>query len=266
MSLPVVLLIAIAGLIAGFVRGYSGFGFGLAAIPILTIALLPQVAVPAILLLELLLAVVTVGGVRGQVAYPALRWMILGTFLGTPIGVVALINMSPDAMRIAIGLIVVIAVIVLWRRNNAIAGGPRPISLITAGFISGLLNGGTAMSGPPVIIVLLSSGASALVARATIMGFVAMSALLGVIISSLNGLYTSRAFLTALVLIPCSIIGAGIGDATFRGSPDAHYRRISLLILLTVALAAIAAAGWHLYHPTSLREHHVEFGVTRSRF
>ena len=252
MSLPVVFLIAAAGLIAGFVRGYSGFGFGLAAIPILTIALLPQVAVPAILLLELLLALVTVRGVRGQVAYPVLRWMIVGTLLGTPIGVVTLINVSPDAMRIAIGLIVVIAVIVLWRRSNAIANGPRPVSLIAAGFISGLLNGGTAMSGPPVIIALLSTGVSALVVRATIMGFVAASALLGVMISSLNGLYTSPVFMTALVMIPCSLIGASIGDAAFRGAPDAHYKRISLLILLAVALAAIAAAGWHLYHSTAV--------------
>lgn len=266
MSLPVVLLIAVAGLIAGFVRGYSGFGFGLAAIPILTIALLPQVAVPAILLLELLLALVTVRGVRGQVAYPTLRWMVGGTLLGTPIGVVTLINVSPDAMRIAIGLTVIIAVIVLWQRSSATAAAPRTTSLLAAGFVSGLLNGGTAMSGPPAIIILLSNGASTQVARATIMSFVAMSGLLGVTISCLNGLYTLRVFLTALVMIPCSIIGASVGDAAFRGSPDAHYRRISLLILLTVALAAIVAAGWHLSHSTSIREHHVESGVTRSRF
>ncbi len=90
MSIPVIFLVAFAGLLAGFVRGYSGFGFGLAAMPLLTIALLPQVAVPAILLLEVLLFAVSFSGARVFTAYPSLGWLAAGTLVGTPIGVVAL--------------------------------------------------------------------------------------------------------------------------------------------------------------------------------
>jgi uncharacterized protein len=245
-------LAAFAGLIGGFVRGYSGFGFALAAMPLLTLVLPPAAAVPAILLLEVAIGVATIPERRGQVARPVLSYLVLGTLVGTPLGLTVLALAPAEAMRLAVGVVVLIAVVVLWQRP------PIPFArvigfapLAGAGFVSGLLNGGTAMSGPPVIIALLGSGLSTQIARATIMAFVAVSAVLGIALAAASGLYNPNVLFTTLVMMPCAAAGAWAGSAVFAGTADAHYRPASLAILFTVACIAIGGACWNLIHSSS---------------
>lgn len=244
-------LTALAGLMGGFVRGYSGFGFALAAMPVLTLLLPPAMAVPAILLLELAIGVATIPERRRDISRPALRYLVLGTLLGTPLGLTALAFAPTEVMRLAVGAVVVIAVVVLWQRPAPVAGLTGAAPLAGAGFVSGLLNGGTAMSGPPVIIALLGSGLPAQATRATMMAFVAVSAALGISLAVATGLYTSETLVTTLIMVPCAAVGALVGSAVFAGTADAHYRRASLAILFTVACIAVGGACWSLLHPLS---------------
>jgi uncharacterized membrane protein YfcA len=245
-------LAALAALMGGFVRGYSGFGFALAAMPILTLVIPPAAAVPAILLIEVAIGVATIPERRSQVARPVLGYLLLGTIVGTPLGLTALALAPAEAMRLAVGVVVLIAVLVLWQRPSvALARVTGLTSLAGAGFVSGLLNGGTAMSGPPVIIALLGSGLPTQTTRATIMAFVAVSAALGIALAVASGLYTSDALFTTLIMAPCAAVGALAGSAVFAGTGDALYRPASLTILFTVACVAIAGACWSLFHSLS---------------
>ena len=248
-SLPPTTLIALAAfaaLMGGFVRGYSGFGFALAAMPILTLLLRPAAAVPAILLLEFAIGAATIPERRRDIVRPVLRYLVLGTLLGTPLGLTVLAYAPVEVMRLAVGAVVVIAVFVLWQRPVAVANVTGLAPLAGAGFVSGLLNGGTAMSGPPVIIALLGSGLPTQATRATIMAFVAVSAALGIALAVASGLYSSETLFTTLVMAPCAAVGASVGSAMFAGTPDVHYRQASLAILLTVACVAIGGACWSL--------------------
>ena len=246
--LTLTVLAAFAGLLGGFVRGYSGFGFALAAMPILTLVLPPAAAVPAILPIELAIGMVTIPEFRGDVARPTLGYLVLGTLVGTPLGLTVLAFAPAEAMRFAIGVAVFIAVLVLWRR-------PVPAARVTgigpfagAGLISGLLNGGTALSGPPVIVALLASGLPVQATRATIMAFIAISAALGIALAFAGGLYTANILLTALIIAPCAAAGAFAGNAVFARTAHGHYRSASLAILLAVACVAIGGACWSLRH------------------
>jgi uncharacterized membrane protein YfcA len=149
-------------------------------------------------------------------------------------------------MRLAVGAVVVIAVLVLWRRPAPVAGLIGAAPLAGAGFVSGLLNGGTAMSGPPVIIALLGSGLPTRATRATMMAFVAVSAALGISLAVASGLYTPETLVTTLIMVPCAAVGALVGSAVFAGTADAHYRPASLAILFSVACVAVAGACWRL--------------------
>lgn len=229
-------------------RGYSGFGFALAAMPILTLVLPPAAAVPAILLLEFAIGVATIPELRGDIARPVLRYLVFGTLVGTPVGLFVLAFAPAEAMRLAVGVVVVIAVLVLWRRPVPVARVTGPGPLASAGFISGLLNGGTAMSGPPVIVALLDSGLPIQATRATIMAFVAVSAGFGIALAVASGLYTMNMLLTTLIMVPCAALGAFAGSAVFAGTADAHYRPASLAILFTIACVAISGACWSLFH------------------
>ncbi|MGY2849089.1 putative membrane protein YfcA [Bradyrhizobium sp. USDA 4509] len=218
-SLMLAVATACAGLAGGAVRGYSGFGFALAAIPLLTLFLPPATAVPAVLPIEVGIGLATIPAIQGDIARPALFGLVAGTLIGTPLGLIFLASLSPDWMRLVIGTAIVVAVTVVWWRPAFSAGPMGFAPLAGAGFVSGLLNGGTALSGPPAIVALLGSGLSGSSTRSTIMAFVAFSAALGIAIAASNGLYSSGALGASLVMAPAAATGALIGNALFRKLP-----------------------------------------------
>ncbi len=230
----------LAGLFGGFVRGYSGFGFSLAAIPVLTIVYVPAEAVTAVLPLEILLGLATVPGQRGHISWVALRWLVLGTLLGTPLGVAVLASAPAGPMRWGIGLVVLVAVAILSRRPE-LPGLLKPQWLAVSGFVSGCLNGGTALSGPPAIISLLGSPLPARDARATLMAFIAVSATLAAAIAFAQGLFNSASAIATLAMAPAGAIGAATGSSLFGRMPERFYRPASLAILATIT--AIVLGG-----------------------
>jgi len=236
-----------AGFAGGLVRGYSGFGFALAAVPFLTLFLPPTTAVPAVLPIEVGIGLATIPAIQGHVARPALFGLIAGTLFGTPLGLMFLASVSPDQMRLVVGAAVLAAVAILWQRPTISSGSLGFAPLAGAGLVSGLLNGGTALSGPPAIVALLSTDLPTSSTRSTIMAFVAFSAALGIAIAVSGGLYPSRALGTTLVMAPAAAMGTLMGNALFSRTSETHYRPASLGILSTVACVAIVGAGWTLF-------------------
>jgi len=234
-----------AGFIGGFIRGYSGFGFALAAVPVLTLAFTPAQAVPAVLPIEVLLGLTTIPRQRNHIDWSVVRWMVLGTAIGTPIGVYVLASLSAHVMRLVVGGAVLLAVAVIWRRP-AMPNMLRPAALGGAGFASGLLNGGTAMSGPPVILALLSSGLSPVVTRACLMMFIAISATWAASVATWTGLYGQSALTATLTLIPGAAMGGFAGAVAFDRFAHAQYRSASFGILLAVTAIAVGVTGWNM--------------------
>jgi uncharacterized membrane protein YfcA len=246
-SLTLLMAIVFAGLAGGLVRGYSGFGFALAAVPLLTLVLPPTTAIPAVLPIEVGIGLATIPAVQGHIARPVLFGLIAGTLIGTPLGLIFLASVSPDQMRLVVGAAVLAAVAILWRRPTASAGPLGFAPLAGAGLVSGLLNGGTALSGPPAIVALFGAGLATSSARSTIMAFVAFSAALGIAIAASSGLYSSGALGTTLVMAPAATVGALMGNVLFSKTSEAHYRPASLVILFAVACVAVVGAGWALF-------------------
>ncbi|MFA6180478.1 MAG: sulfite exporter TauE/SafE family protein, partial [Candidatus Methylopumilus sp.] len=108
---PSFYIVALAGFFGGVVRGYSGFGFALAAVPILTIGLPPSVAVSAVFPLELAIGLLTLPSERKNIDFRVLRRLTFGAAIGTPFGVTVLRALPTEWMRILIGLAVAAAVV-----------------------------------------------------------------------------------------------------------------------------------------------------------
>lgn len=249
----ILMLATLAGLFGGFVRGYSGFGFALAAVPILALAMPPLIAIPAVLPIELVIGLVTLPGERRNVVWPAFGWLVLGTLIGTPIGLMLLTLVAPEPMRIAIGVAVVVSVIILWRRPALGVVGPARVPLAAAGVISGLLNGGTAMSGPPAIVALLGSSLGPRAVRGTLIAFIAFSGGLGAALAMFRGVTGAEAIIVTACLAPAAALGGALGVLVFGRTPERHYRPASLAILCLVAVGAIASSVLALARPDVLQ-------------
>ena len=228
----------LAGAVGGLLRGFAGFGFGLAAVPILIVTMPPVDAIPAVLIHEVMFGVLAVPEVRHAVAWDRLATLVGGSLLGTPVGL-AMLNLVPaDTMRLVVGLIILASVILLWWMPRPV-GALTTVNLGVAGLLSGILNGSTAASGPPPIVLLFASDLPPRQVRGLLMVFILASALIAVALAALTGLVTPRVVAIAAVMMPGVLVGSWAGRRLFERLGAGHYRRISLVLLSAVSVAAL---------------------------
>jgi uncharacterized membrane protein YfcA len=240
-----VILLLLAGLVGGLVRGYSGFGFALAAVPLLNLGFPPAIAVPSVLIVECGVGLFTVAAERRHIDRAILFRLGVGTLLGTPLGVLFLSLAPADLTRLSVALVALAAVAVLWRRPHLPWMG-HEVALFAGGFFSGLLNGGTAMSGPPAVLVLLGAPLADRAARAILMAFILGSAGLAVLVTGMSGLQGPQTLTNAATMAPGVIAGALLGVELFRRLPQRLYRTGSFAVLFTVSVLTVVTTLWVL--------------------
>ncbi len=114
MSLTFQIALGLAMVFAsGLIRGFTGFGLSIAAVPLLSLIMPPTQAIPIVLLLQLF---ISLSGLRGALQichWPDVRTLAIGALIATPLGVWALARLPAAPVRIAIAVIVFGAVFVL---------------------------------------------------------------------------------------------------------------------------------------------------------
>lgn len=227
--------------IAGILRGFTGFGFALAAVPILTLFVEPATIIPAIPIVAMASGIEQLPQAWKNANWHALYRLLLGAILGAPIGVFALTYCSANIMRIIIGMILLTAVIALWF-GHQFKQQPSTNIKIGVGMASGLLNGATAMGGPPVILFFLASPEGVVVGRASLLVYFFFISAWSIAAQAAAGLIDVKILLLALMMFPIMAIGNYLGDRLFKKSKAATYQRVALGFLIVIAVIAIARA------------------------
>ncbi|QEX15865.1 membrane protein [Hypericibacter terrae] len=233
-----VLLVAFG---AGILRGYTGFGFALAAVPALTLILDPADMVPVVTLITLVGGLQLVIQVWRQADWPSVWLLLVGAALGLPFGVAMLRYLPADLMRAFIGLTVLVAVLLLWR-GAVFNSMPSRSMRLALGALSGLLNGSTSMGGPPVIIFFLASPGGAAVGRASLLVYFFLLSWITLGAAAVGGLVTVHVVLLTILLLPAMSLGNWVGAHLFTKSTASAYRRVALIVLASVAAVAIVRA------------------------
>jgi uncharacterized protein len=225
---------------AGLIRGFTGFGLSIAAVPLLSLILPPSQAIPIVLLLQLL---VSLSGLRAALQicnWPAIRTLALGAVIATPLGAWALARLPAAPVRVAIALSVLGAVFVLARGFRFQAGAGR--LALPFGLLSGLFNGLVGMPGPPVIAYFLMTPVGSAVARASMIVYFLATSVFALAPMAAFGLISLRSLAAAAIGFPVVMIGSAIGGRMFHTSPEARYRFVALCLLVVAAgLAGIRA-------------------------
>ncbi len=219
---------------AAFLRGLSGFGFALAAVPILSMVVPPLQAVIIVQLLQVAVAPMDLWHNHRLIDKKALGLLFTGALLVAPLGGYFATRLDPDLMRILVAVFVLLGLLAIVK-NLRISPGAGPA--IVAGSLSGLLAGLAAMPGPPAVAFFLGRGDDKAVSRASLLAFFAATA--AVVLISM--LVTSDAVelslvKTAALSIPALLLGTSLGAAVFKRLGDGGYRKVALAILLLSAL------------------------------
>src|SRR5690606_21927537 len=98
----------------------------------------------------------------------AVRPLLVAALVATPLGTWLLADLPADPMRALIGATVLAAVLLLGS-GLQLAREPSLAARLGIGFVSGLLNGSTAMAGPPVIVYFLATRRTATASRASLL-------------------------------------------------------------------------------------------------
>lgn len=237
-------LLAIASglvLAAGMLRGFSGFGFAIAAVPLLSLVLEPARVVPVVMLLQVLAGLDTTVRAWRQVDWPRIGWLLAGSTVGLLPGLALLIVLTPDAMRLVIATTVALATLslALGLRFRAM---PGRLAVAGVGLFAGLLNGAAAMPGPPVIALYLAAPTPPAVTRASLVFFFLATGAIGAAAAAAQGLIDLDSLILAAVLTPALALGSLLGERVFRLAATRFYRPIALALLAAIAGVAFMQA------------------------
>ena len=239
--LPENLLVpALVTVIAGVVRGITGFGAAMVMAPPLALLLGPTLSVPVVLLLEALAGAPQVLQTRKLV-----RWRVLGPILAAtavmvPLGGYLLVTVDALTLRRATAVIVIVFALVLLRGWRYTGRQRTSIGVALGGLAGGML-GATSIGGPPVILYLLAGPDRIDTTRANLTLFVAGSSAAGVAMLWAVGLLEARVLFLALVLAPAYLVGLVAGVRLFAHFSERRFRQFALVLMIVVALATLLA-------------------------
>jgi uncharacterized membrane protein YfcA len=232
-----ILTILLAGLIlfvAYFIRGISGFGSGLVAIPLLAHLLPLQFVVPWILLLDFTASLVLGGRSQDRQAinWPEIGWLLPTTLVGILIGAALLVNLPKSPLLIGLGLFVGAFGI----RSLLFLQGEAAIShwwSLPTGMLGGIVGAMFGTGGPPYVIYLTRRINNKRELRATFSGLFFIDGGMRVIIFGASGLLNQQSMLFACIAgLPILVLGLYAGHRVHLGLSNANMTRIIGLLLM----------------------------------
>lgn len=229
--LPLVYSVLIV-FIAGFIRGYSGFGASM--IIVIGLSLVHPISdiVPALLIMEVLASGYLLPRIFKDIDWHSLLFLIVGISIGTPFGVYLLSTLPDHLMRLAVSIVVIILIPLLWSGFSLKTMPGKPLTILT-GVISGIFNGGAAIGGPPVVMFYFSSPKSSHISRASLIAFFLVTDVIASGVCAANGLITDKTFYLLLLFTLPLFIGLNLGSRSyFKTDPELFRKRVLILLLL----------------------------------
>jgi len=225
-------------ILAGLVRGFSGFGSALIYIPLIGALYGPQTAAASFVVIDLAVGAFFVPRVAHEADFRQIAPLAISAILSAQFGALILLYADPTALRWAISALVGIVVAVLasgWRYHG------RPILPVTiaVGLLAGLLGGAVQISGPPVIIYWLGSPVSAAIVRANFIVYFTIFSASAVVTYALRGLLPPDVLMLAVLLGPLQIITMALGGRLFHLASEKTYRRVAYGVVAVSAIAGM---------------------------
>ena len=220
---------------AGTMRGFAGFGSGMLMAPIFAILFGPVETVAVIILMESVVTVQMMPGVRREIDWRFVAPMGVAAALLMPVGSWLLVTLDAAIVSRTMAAIVVGFVVILWTGWRYEGAKPLPVTLAIGG-LSGAMMAGTSIGNPPVLLYMLSSRDSAARNRANVTAYFAVT--LGALIAVLavGGLLSVASFARAAALLPLYMLTTWLGGRAFRRSGEAVYRHVTLTLLFAAGL------------------------------
>lgn len=241
MSPQVVAAGMVIAFLASVCQSVTGFGFALVMVPLITIVWSVKPAVAATVMLSMFGNLMLLREVRGHVSVPRVGGLLAGFAIGLAPGVLIFERVDEDVLRIAVGVIVLVATFAVYRAPEIDAGHDGLGVRMVAGAISGAIGSSTSLSGPPVVLYLVGRVREIDAFRATVLAYFVPSGVIVLVSYAIIGQLSRDVFIMAAAGAPAVLIGNPVGG-WLRGHLDGERFRVVVLAVLVGASISVVAS------------------------
>jgi len=228
---------AVAVLVAAFVRGYSGFGFSAMVIAASALVTNPLNTVAVVVICEAVMSVQSWRGAGANVDWRRVLYLLGGAMIGLPIGLWAINAIPIDAARAVISIYILIMCLVLlsgWSLHREVHG---PVNF-GVGIISGLANA-PGMAGLPVAAFFAAQTMPAAVFRATLVAYFPILDIISGPLYFYHGMVSMDTLWASLMTLPMVFLGNWAGGRHFLNTDPQDFRKFAIGLLALLALMGL---------------------------
>ncbi len=225
--------------VAGVVRGFSGFGTAMIFLPIASSVVEPVWSLIILCVMDIIGPLILSGKVAKDTNPKELLRLSIGAAVGMPFGLVLLGMLTHDMFRNAVSILALTLVAVMatgWRHR----GTSSDFAVFGIGGFGGLLAGSTGVPGPPVMLFYLARPLPPANIRANIFMYLIIADVLLLAMMAFRGWLSVEPLLIGSAATITYLAAIRVGMLFFRPDRERQYRFLAYAIIAAAALLGLA--------------------------
>ncbi|MDA7423243.1 sulfite exporter TauE/SafE family protein [Thalassococcus lentus] len=232
------LLLALLCVLAGMVRGFSGFALSAVVMSLGVLILPPVELIPILWWQEITASILMVRGGLKEADKTVVIGLVGGSAVGLPFGLALMKSLPLETSKlVALSIIIVLAITQLARVRMAFLA-TKP-GLWGSGVVAGIVAGLSQVGGMVVALYVLARDSAPRQMRASLVMYLFCSAVISILTLTLMGVMTQTAVIRGFALAPASALGVVIGKSLFRPAWEPYYKPFCLILLIVLACVAL---------------------------
>jgi uncharacterized membrane protein YfcA len=222
-------------LVAATITSFSGFGFALFAVPLLSLFLDLKFVVPLVLLAGFFSVIVLSINKLQFFKEPTIIMVFIGMTAGTVVGTHILVHFETGLLKRILGMAVALfAVHVFFHAREQTATRHRGLIGLIAGIFSGIAGGIFGTSGPPLVVYLNHFCEDKTSFRSQILVLFLLHDVFRFFLYLHSSLITAQTFRFGFLLLPPLAIGLFVGSRMhFQVGEKAFNKSIAVLLFIS---------------------------------
>ena len=220
--------------LAGIVRGFSGFALSAMVMATAIVILPPVELIPMLWWLEMSASLLMVKNGWAEADRPMTYGLVISALIGWPIGLWLTLSLPAEASKaLALSVIVVLAISQLAKLKLTFLASRA--GLYGTGIVAGIVSGVAHVGGMVVAFYVLAANQPARVMRASLVLYLFLGSASSMIVLLIFGVMDFSGVSRGLVFAFPAMFGVLLGQQFFTERLSAYYRPFCLILLIGLA-------------------------------
>jgi len=217
--------------LASIVKGTAGFGFGMLATPLLMTVIDPRLVVGIGVPLQVVLDLLILWQVWGDLDWRRVITMIGAGVLGVPLGILFLLAVDSDNLRLVVSSVVLAAGFIMLLGITVRISRERLARAIT-GFTTGALFASTTISGPPTVLFMLNQRWERGTYRSSLSAVNVCVETFALVSLAASGVIDRQSLGLDAIFLPLVLVGAYISKKVIASIDVTQFRRLAVVVVI----------------------------------